>query len=77
MIIYKVLYGDTLYSIDHNFRTYPEELVKINNIVYPYQLFEGKELIIPNATLSRELNSKDQSLLNDLATLYYRLQRFP
>lgn len=69
MITYKAKYGDTLYSISRHFGVCPGVLAMTNNIICQNQLFEGKDLIIPSAISSRELNSKDQSLNNNLQTI--------
>lgn len=45
--LYTVQYGDTLSLIAQHFGTTLTNLRRINNIHYPYQLYEGQKIIIP------------------------------
>lgn len=44
---YRVQPGDTLYAISVRFGVPAEEIIRANNLTYPYQLFVGQNLFIP------------------------------
>jgi LysM repeat protein len=44
---YRVQPGDTLNSIAARFGVPVEEIIRANNMQYPYQLFAGQNLFIP------------------------------
>jgi spore germination protein YaaH len=45
-LLYTVQYGDTLPSIAYYFGTTPLSLAQLNNIPYPYSVYEGDTLYI-------------------------------
>lgn len=44
---YRVQPGDTLNAISSRFGVPLEELIRVNNLQFPYQLFVGQTLFIP------------------------------
>lgn len=69
MIIYKVQYGDTLYTIAHHFGICIGMLALSNNIFVPHQIFEGQELLVPIAVSNKDLNFRNYRAEYDLETI--------
>ncbi|MBI6872139.1 DUF1259 domain-containing protein [Clostridium aciditolerans] len=69
MMTYKVQYGDTLYTIAHRFGICVRMLALSNNIFWPHQIFEGQELLVPIATLDKNLNFRNHKSEYDLETI--------
>lgn len=66
MINYKVQHGDTLYTIAYRFGICAGMLALSNNIFWPHQIFEGQELLVPNAVSNKDLNSRNHRVEYDL-----------
>lgn len=69
MISYTVRYGDTLYTIAHRFGVCDEMLAMYNDILDPYQIFEGQKLLIPITIPNRNLSFGNYRLEYDLETV--------
>ncbi|MBZ9685727.1 DUF1259 domain-containing protein [Clostridium estertheticum] len=69
MITYKVQYGDTLYTIAHRFGICTQMLAMTNNIFWPHQIFEGKELLVPIPISNKALNFRNQRSEYDLENI--------
>ncbi len=40
--------GDTVYSISRSYGVHPADVISINNLEYPYTIYPGQMLILPN-----------------------------
>ena len=70
MVIYKVQYGDTLYTIAHRFGICVGMLAMSNNIFSPYQIFEGQQLLIPIAITNKDLNFRNNTLEENIKKIF-------
>lgn len=59
---YVVRSGDTLNSIASRFGVPVQELIRVNNIAYPYYIYVGQNLYIPIATTPAPTDNVDRRL---------------
>lgn len=69
MITYKVQYGDTLHTIARRFETCSGMLIMSNNIPWPYQIFEGQELLIPITAQNEAFAFRSSDTENDMKAI--------